>query len=76
VPASSILLLRRDGGADEITSILGGVGHTVDAVGETSEVYDAADGHQLIIVDVAGGEGSARPVTRSSCRISAPGGPR
>jgi pilus assembly protein CpaE len=62
VPASSILLLRRDGGADEITSILGGVGHTVDAVGETSEVYDAADGHQLIIVDVAGGDETAADV--------------
>ncbi|OGO52671.1 MAG: hypothetical protein A2Z32_08145 [Chloroflexi bacterium RBG_16_69_14] len=60
MPASTILLLATDAVAGESTAaILSGAGYTVTQTADPDEAFAKAAEHQLIILDVAGGERSA-----------------
>jgi pilus assembly protein CpaE len=65
VPASAILLLESDATSGrEISEILTAVGHVVDQVASTTDALTSASNHQLIVVDVSGGEETAVDVAR------------
>ena len=60
MPASTILLLATDAVAgDPTAAILSGAGYTVTQTADPDEAFAKAAEHQLIILDVAGGERSA-----------------
>jgi len=65
VPANRILLLDTDAASsDVISTVLTRVGHAVDTVAETGEVFRQARDHDLIIIDVIGEGTSAADACR------------
>lgn len=60
MPASTILLLESDPSADEvIAQILAGVGYTLTRTSDSEAAIAQAAGHQLLVIDVAGGPRTA-----------------
>jgi pilus assembly protein CpaE len=65
VPASSILLLDTDvTSADEISSVLTGVGYTVTITADPDKTFAEAASHQLLIIDLVAGPKSAIDLCR------------